>query len=279
MTRGRLLVAAVALLGGGRALAADPSLGFIRNGAEVRRLDLHAIREGCRTERVEIDDPYYEARKTFLACPLARVLAMGFGEPVTALRGKDIVFRALDGYAKPAPGDRLAEAGGYLAFADASRTPDGDPAWAPMGRGALDPGPFYVVWSRPEQRDTHRYPWPYQLASIEVTDLATLYPHTAPTSAPRDGAAWRGFAIFRGDCIACHAINGEGGKVGPDLNVPQSIVEYRPVEQVKQYIRDPRTFRYGNMPANPHLSPADLDALVAYFETMRTLKHDPAAPR
>lgn len=279
MTPGRVLVGALALVAGGRAVAAEPSLRFVRDGTEVARLDLSAIRRGCRTRPVEVEDPYYEARKTFLACPLADLLALGFGRPVTALRGQDVVFRALDGYAKPVAGERLAEPGGYVAFGDASRTRDGDPAWDPMGRAAIDPGPYYVVWSRPEQRDTHRYPWPYQLASIEVADLATLYPHTVPTSAPRDGPAWRGFAIFRGECIACHAVNGEGGKVGPDLNVPQSIVEYRPLEQVKQYIRDPRTFRYGNMPANPHLTPADLDALVAYFETMRTLKHDPAAPR
>jgi hypothetical protein len=57
--------------------------------------------------------------------------------------------------------------------------------------------------------------------------------------------------------------------------VPRSIVEYRPVEQVKQYIREPAAFRYGNMPANPHLSPRQLEALIAYFETMKTLKHDP----
>jgi len=75
--------------------------------------------------------------------------------------------------------------------------------------------------------------------------------------------------------MACHAINGEGGTVGPDLNVPQSIVEYRPVPQIKAYVRDPATFRYGNMPAHPDLSGADLDALVAYFRAMKDRKHDP----
>jgi hypothetical protein len=70
-------------------------------------------------------------------------------------------------------------------------------------------------------------------------------------------------------------VNGEGGTVGPDLNVPQSIVEYRPVEQIKAYIKDPATFRYGNMPAHPHLDAGELDGLIAYFETMRHAKHDP----
>ncbi len=57
--------------------------------------------------------------------------------------------------------------------------------------------------------------------------------------------------------------------------MPRSIVEYRPIEQIKAYIRDPGTFRYTSMPAHPDLSPEDLDALIAYFEVMKTLKHDP----
>jgi hypothetical protein len=57
--------------------------------------------------------------------------------------------------------------------------------------------------------------------------------------------------------------------------VPLSIVEYRPLEQIKQYIRDPLAFRYTSMPAHPHLSDRQLDELVAYFTAMRSLKHDP----
>ena len=36
-------------------------------------------------------------------------------------------------------------------------------------------------------------------------------------------------------------------------NVPQSIVEYRPEAQIRAYIRNPLTFRYGAMPPHPHL--------------------------
>ena len=47
------------------------------------------------------------------------------------------------------------------------------------------------------------------------------------------------------------------------------------MEQIKAYIHDPKTFRYGNMPAHPDLSPTDLDALIAYFRAMARRKHDP----
>ena len=78
-------------------------------------------------------------------------------------------------------------------------------------------------------------------------------------------------------CNGCHSLASEGGKVGPDLSLPQSIVEYRPADQIKAYIRNPATFRYGNMPSHEHLPPADLDALVAYFTAMKDRKHDTGA--
>jgi len=114
----------------------------------------------------------------------------------------------------------------------------------------------------------------------ECTRIAVL---GIKTEARRDQPAFyvpeymarAGYDIFRGECIACHAINREGGTVGPELNVPQSIVEYRPAEQIKAYIRDPATFRYTSMPAHPHLSDQQLDALLAYFTAMKALKHDP----
>jgi mono/diheme cytochrome c family protein len=130
------------------------------------------------------------------------------------------------------------------------------------------------VWTGPAQDPAH-YPWPYQLAEIEIAPLERLYPHIVPSSAPPDSPARAGYGIFKRECIACHAINGEGGTVGPELNVPLSIVEYRPAEQIKAYIRDPLAFRYTSMPPHPHLSDRQLDDLVAYFTAMRGLKHDP----
>ena len=65
--------------------------------------------------------------------------------------------------------------------------------------------------------------------------------------------------------------------MGPDLNVPLSIVEYRPALQIKAFIREPQSFRYTSMPPHPHLSEAQLDALLAYFRAMKELKRDPGS--
>jgi len=262
------------------AAGADTTLRFLRDGAVVGSIDLPGMTKQCTVETITLDDPYYGKRKTFRACPLRRVLELGFGPLSEAFDSEDLFLRASDGYTKPTTGARLREDGGYLAFADAERSPAGSPpAWEPIDRKQVDPGPYYLVWTKAEQRDTHRHPWPYQLVAIEIASFAAAYPHTIPKTAASGAPAWAGFDVFRGECIACHAINGEGGTIGPDLNVPQSIVEYRPAEQIKAYIRDPATFRYSSMPSHPHLSAEQLDDLIAYFTTMKTLKHDPRQGR
>ena len=282
-----MLAMLAALTAGTRALLAYESvLRFERDGVLVREIDRATLAADCGVKPIVVEvDPYYEKRKHFLACPIARVLELGFG----AARGpadQNYFFRARDGYMKPASGVRLAESGGWLALADlgerpadarAPYPPDEWKPWEPIGRAAVDPGPFYVVWTGPDQADVHRYPWPYQLAAIEIAGFETLYPHTVPRGAAPGDPARAGFAIFRSECVSCHAINGEGGKVGPDLNVPRSIVEYRPAEQIKAFIRDPQSFRYTSMPSHSHLSARDLDALVAYFRVMKDQKYDPVA--
>jgi len=251
--------------------AEEAVLRFEREGELVRALSREELVAGCDERRVAIDDPYYGRRKAFLACPLAQVIALGFGEAPSAEGPRHFFFRAKDGYSKPADEATLAEPGGFLAYADAER----EEGFEPIDRRQVDPGPFYVVWTG--GRDTHRHPWPYQLVTIEVAPFASEHPHTLPRGVPEGAPAWRGFAIFRRECVACHSINGEGGTVGPELNVPRSIAEYRPHEQIKAYVRDPESFRYTSMPSHEHLSDADLDALVAYFEAMSQRKRDPEA--
>lgn len=260
-----------------RGAAADyaTELRFVRDGALVRSADLASLKANCQVQTVTIDDPYYHRRKSFLACPLADVLHFGFGQPVETLAGDSFLLRARDGYAKPATGARLAEPGAFLAFADAERAHGDQPGWEPIDRKQADPGPFYLVWALPQQADPNQYPWPYQLTTIEIAAVESIYPHTVPRGAAPDSPAQAGYRIFRSACIACHAINQEGGTVGPELNVPLSIVEYRPAEQIKAYIRNPGAFRYTNMPAHLDLSDQQLDALIAYFTAMQALKHDP----
>lgn len=260
------------------ARADDGSLRFVRRGETVGTLSKAALEARCEVREVRVPrDPYYGRAKRYRACPLERVLTLGFDGVPEGFAEATVLLGALDGYTRPVPGRALLEPGGYLALADAGRAAQGLEGWEPIERRRVDPGPFYVVWTGAAQGDPHVHPWPYQLASIEIVRFEERFPHTVPVGAREGSAARRGFALFRRECVACHAMNGEGGTVGPDLNVPRSIVEYRPEAQIKAYVRDPSAFRYTSMPAHPGLDDGDLEDLLAYFRHMRAHKHDPRA--
>ena len=173
------------------------------------------------------------------------------------------MLHARDGYAVPIEGARLAHDDAYLAIDDVEI-----PGFAPIGPRGVSPAPAYLVWKGSAYQDLDAYPRPWQVTEIELVERKSLFPHLLPQAQPADSPAMRGYTLFRGRCVHCHAINREGGSMGPDLNVPQSIVAYRPEQQIRDYIRNPLTFRYGVMPANPDLTDADLDALIAYFHVM-----------
>lgn len=255
------------------ALSPDARLEFRVEGRAVRTLTLRELDGVTPAETVTNFDPYYGRVKRFRAYPLAPVLAHALaGATAGPVATRSFILRARDGYTVPIAGERLLEGGAYLAVRDDER-----PSWEPIGPQRADPGPVYLVWSGAAQTNLDTHPRPWQLAVIEVARFEAAFPHTAPEGEPRDGPAWRGHALFGQLCVRCHAVNREGGRVGPDLNVPRSVTEYRPEEQIRAYIRDPRTFRYGNMPSHPGLTDADLDALLAYLRAMASRKHDPDA--
>jgi mono/diheme cytochrome c family protein len=244
------------------------SLTFVHDGKTVRTLSIAELEKSIAPETVTGFDPYYGKTKTFHALALGEVLKKGFEGEGADLASAEYVFRAKDGYAAPFRGALATEPGGYIAFEDVDA-----PGWELIGPQHANPAPFYVVWKKTEQANLESHPRPWQLQTIEMARFDAIYPHTSPGT-PEGSPASKGYAIFREQCIRCHAINREGGHVGPDLNVAQNILEYRPEAQVRAYIKNPLAFRYSTMPAHPNLSDGDLDSLIAYFAAMKDRKHD-----
>lgn len=99
---------------------------------------------------------------------------------------------------------------------------------------------------------------------------ATL-PSPSPASAPAaesSSAVERGKALYQSlNCAACHRIQGEGGTIGPDLSHEG---EKREAAWLLKHFQDPRALVPDSvMPAFGHLSPEDLEGLVAYMRSLR----------
>ena len=245
-------------------LPLDAKLVFAKDGQAIATLDLPAMTAIVKPADVDPDDPVYKTRKHFRGVPLRPLLERAYGD-LKALKDKQFLLRATDGYAIPVMGDILTQSGGYLAYRD--RESD---SWEPIGPRKVSPAPFYLVWSGADQRDTSMYPWPWGVVQIDqVSSLASLYPKTVPPE-----AFAKGHAIFLGHCVKCHAINRQGGTMGPELNVPKNVTEYWSIEQTKAYIRNPASFRYGAMPPNPDLTDDDLTALTDYLSAMKAHKNE-----
>lgn len=107
-------------------------------------------------------------------------------------------------------------------------------------------------------------PIPERLVSWDKPDVVTERRQLTPLEL--QGAV----VLQNKDCRNCHALDGIGGKRGPDLNgVALRLTEPELVRQVTQ--------GGGNMPAyGKQLSAAEVDALVSFLTTLRPKDQPPA---
>jgi ubiquinol-cytochrome c reductase cytochrome b subunit len=81
----------------------------------------------------------------------------------------------------------------------------------------------------------------------------------------------RGATVLQNkQCRDCHSLNGEGGERGPALDAIASRMTRN--QMVRQVIQGG-----GNMPAyGKNLSPAEVDALVSFMQTLHPKSRPPA---
>jgi mono/diheme cytochrome c family protein len=230
---------------------------------------LTAARLGTlRMRTVEVDDHNAGRRVRSSGVSLADAIAAAH----PGARPADdalVVFHCADGYAAQARWGAVARYEPMVAFGALEPLPR-------HGGGTLDPGPFYVFPTKPTPSYAD-FPWPYQVLRIEIVDAASRPAPMAPTGARADGQVARGYALFQGHCLACHQMNGQGGAVGPELNVPMNVTEYWRPAALRKLLADPLSVRAGSkMPGFGHLGEPALDDLVAYLRYMKGQKIRPA---
>jgi cytochrome c oxidase subunit II len=164
--------------------------------------------------------------------------------------------------------------------------------WVPNLHGKKDliPGKITTITLRADQPGTYRgqcaefcgLQHAFMAFTVVAEPDATFQQwaeaQRKPASEPGEASARHGRELFlSGTCMMCHAIHGTtaDGRTAPDLthvaSRPTLAAGTLPNDRasLRAWIEDPQKLKPGvNMPAH-HVAAADLDALVAYLETLK----------
>ena len=251
-------------------------LRFALHSEPVAVRDLDALRAAASPRTVRVFDPYEAREVAFEALPLDAVLDAIYSP--SWRDNEELLLSCSDGYQPTVPVRRVLAHTAWLAF-DRSDEPGFSIRKLESGsRRRIELTPFYLIWENlesPKLRVEGDYGWPYQLVAIDLIRSREKFPNMLPP-ANASSQARSGFASFRIHCSRCHAINGDGGQVGPELNGPSRPVQYRDPSWLERWIDDPSQM----LPTArmPRLNPAlpgrrqTIADIVVYLRTMSQAK-------
>jgi mono/diheme cytochrome c family protein len=250
--------------------SADPVLDIVIGG-QTRHFGRDELLRRPDVADVSVaNDIAYGKAMTYRAVPVAALLA-GLDPPANAV----IESVALDGFAAQLPLALLTNTDPAKAVAWLAIEPD-VPRWPMLPGKAESAGPFYIVWTGASVTKIRSEQWPYQLkrlasqsSPLERWPALDVDPALSATDPARAG-----LALFKTQCLPCHALNGAGtGTMGPDLNQPMNPTRYMTRDGLHALIRDPRSVRSWptlQMPgfAAAQLSDAEIDQIIGYLDHM-----------
>lgn len=73
--------------------------------------------------------------------------------------------------------------------------------------------------------------------------------------------------VFNQMCIACHSLNGQGGKIGPALD---DVGDRRDRANIVQWLTDPQSVKPGTLMPKLPLSKEDISELAAFLSELKT---------
>ena len=230
---------------------------------------------------ITVWEPYENREVTFKAISFNALLDRKLGR---SWREQDeILFTCADGYQPSVPVQRFLEHSAYAAFGRRKskfmikKNESGSQKKRQLA-------PVYLVWENLKDQSIRAekdYGWPYQVVSIDVVDFARKFARTMPHVKNLANAEKinRGFSAFRIHCFKCHAINGQGGSIGPELNYPVSVTEYIRPEWLSRWVTNPSSRRHNaRMPAlDPNLPEKNqrVAEIILYLQNMADHKQKP----
>ena len=286
------LASAIAAAPGGSDPEGDPHattgevLAFSLHAAPIHSLNLLELSRIVAPSLLRVFEPYEEREVEFRAIPFTSGLDFVYGDDWRAQPELLLLFTCSDGYQPTLPVQRVLDHEAWLAFDRVGQASFSILKLESGSRKRIDLAPFYLIWDNLENaqlREEGDYGWPYQLVGVDLVRSRDRFPRSAPAedAAPEVIAGYRAFGVH---CNRCHAMNGEGGVIGPELNSPISPIEYRELDWLRRWIDDPAKI----VPTSrmPRLNPAlrnrgeTIESLLAYLGAMskRKLKPEKETP-
>jgi mono/diheme cytochrome c family protein len=252
-----------------------------RRGVAAATRTRATLRRSGPNEQPRVFEPYEQTETSFQGLPFEAVLDSVYGP--SWREEEELLFTCSDGYQPTLPVQRLLDHRAWLAFDRPGDQGFSIQKFESGKRRRVELAPFYLVWENLADAEVRRdgdYGWPYQLVAIDLIRAQDRYPEMTPK---REVSAdvLAGFSAFRVHCSRCHAINGEGGAIGPELNTPTSPTEYRSAEWLHNWIDDPAAIQpETRMPKiNPTLRnrKQTIDQIIRYMTAMSGAKRSPTS--
>jgi mono/diheme cytochrome c family protein len=223
------------------ARAQRPPLVVIRDGAKDTGKFAAGPGAAAADQEVVVKEPLSAVDLRFDATPLVPVLDAAYGP---SWRARDaVVFHCADGYKSLVKVQRILRYQPLLAHRRRDqprfevRNQDGHtvPLGALLSGLGQPEGP-----GAPGDRGEGAGPTRWRRWSRWTSPPRSPPPSRPPPPPPTPSG---GYERFKTHCVACHSVNGVGGRVGPELNFPTSVTEYVRPEWLRRWLLDPTSVR------------------------------------
>lgn len=214
-----------------------------------------------------INDPVYHKTKKYHAFNALSFLKKEIDLSKVDIKKTIIVFECIDGYKPEMPLELFLNAKPFLAYKDVD-APKGS-NWETIIKNGneMNADPFYLVYTSVSP-DNEEYKWPYNVIKFHLeskNNNITLQP-------TGNEKAEKGFVLYQKYCITCHAINGIGGEMGPELNYPKNVTEYWKETELVDYIVNPSSFRHKVKMPTLGITKQQSQEIVDYLKCMSKKK-------
>jgi mono/diheme cytochrome c family protein len=262
--------------------ADEPSLTLRKTNTIIKTLGVNELMQlKDSATSLTVDNPTDSKVKIYQGILLTALLEQVFGSNWQQFNA--VKFSSQDGYQPVIPSANITAHTGMVATGEHGR--HGFSLLPRKNGEAIDPGAFFLVWENINDTNAKKdawLSWPWQLVGIELTSLEREYPHSAPPETASE-AVNQGFLAFRQHCIKCHAINGDGGDVGPELNYPVNVTEYWQPTWLARFIANPQSIRANSKMLSFYRDvenrPVLIESIIAYLKSMVSKKIPVSLPQ